>query len=211
MGACNLIVKATRLCNLRCAYCNDWRSGPGNTMPFTVLAHLTSAALQDPRHQHVSFIWHGGEPTVLPIDWYRRAFAIQDFFTRPGQQVRNVIQTNGTRLTPEWAEFLREHDVSVGVSIDGPSWLHDCRRVHVGGAGSFDEVVEGLAVLRRAGVRTSVLMVVDEEVLEVGPERIYDFLVEQGITSFGFNAVVPANAPAAPRGTPAKPYVRPAQ
>jgi len=57
-----LIVKATRLCNLRCTYCHDWRSGPNQTMPFEVLTQLTAKALRDPEHDSVEFIWHGGEP-----------------------------------------------------------------------------------------------------------------------------------------------------
>ena len=60
-----LIIKATRLCNLRCTYCTDWRDGPDQTMAFEVLASLVSAALKDPDHDSVEFIWHGGESTLL--------------------------------------------------------------------------------------------------------------------------------------------------
>jgi uncharacterized protein len=207
MTECNLIVKATRLCNLRCTYCHDWRAGPGNTMSFRVLAHTVAAALQDPEHDRVTFIWHGGEPTVLPLSWFERVMTLQGHFARPGQEVRNVVQTNGTRVTQEWAEFLAENDWSVGVSIDGPPRVHDRRRVYVSGRGSFADVLKGLDTLRSAGARTSVLLVVDDEMIQQGPAAVYDMLVEHEVTRFGFNAVVPANAPDAPPGTPAAPYV----
>src|SRR5271154_1121486 len=107
MRSVSLIVKATRLCNLRCTYCHDWAVGPDQTMAFDVLAHMTAAALQDPEHGTVDFIWHGGETTLLPISFYQRAMALQARFRRRGQTVHNIIQTNCTRLTPEWARFLR--------------------------------------------------------------------------------------------------------
>src|SRR5262245_24331312 len=99
MGFVSLIVKGTRLCNLRCTYCHDWRSGQDQTMTFPVMARTIAAALRDPEYDAVEFIWHGGETTVLPIAFYEKALLIQSRFRRPGQLIRNLIQTNGTRLT----------------------------------------------------------------------------------------------------------------
>src|SRR5581483_2761405 len=104
MGHVGLIVKATRLCNLRCSYCHDWRSGPDQTMSFPVLARMTAAALRDPEHQLIDFVWHGGETTLLPAGFYEKAMAVQARFRRPGQGIVNIIQTNGTLLTPKWVD-----------------------------------------------------------------------------------------------------------
>ena len=92
-----LVVKATRLCNLRCSYCHDWRAGPDQTMTTAVLGRMTRAALEDPEHDAVEFVWHGGEATVLPLSFFRKALTAQARYQRPGQMVRNTIQTNGTR------------------------------------------------------------------------------------------------------------------
>src|SRR5262245_45276400 len=97
-GHLGLIVKATRLCNLRCAYCHDWRAGAGQTIPFEILARMTASALRDSSADEVDFIWHGGEPTVLRTSFYEKALYVQSQFQRPGQRVRNSLQTNGTRV-----------------------------------------------------------------------------------------------------------------
>src|SRR5882762_2517916 len=103
-----LIVKGTRLCNLRCSYCHDWSAGRDQTMPFTVMAQLMANALRDERHDKVTFIWHGGETTLLPITFYEKAVYMQSQFQRHGQLISNGIQTNGTRLTREWARFFHD-------------------------------------------------------------------------------------------------------
>ena len=198
-----LIIKATRLCNLRCTYCNDWREGSDQIMSFQVLVSLISAALKDPAHDSVEFIWHGGETTLLPISFYEKAIFLQSQFRRPGQLIRNSIQTNGTRLTSEWISFFRANRVAVGISLDGPPELNDRVRVRRSGRGSFELVQKGIELLRCGGVPFSVLMVVDEETLGVGPNRIFDFLLESKVKSVAFLAAKPANQPAALPGTKA--------
>src|SRR5437016_9665987 len=113
-----LIVKATRHCNLRCAYCHDWRVGSGQRMTFEVVAQMTRAALRGSDHDSVDFIWHGGEPTVLPLSFYEKALYVQSRFRRPGQVVLNSVQTNGTRITPEWARFWAMNGFTVSISLD---------------------------------------------------------------------------------------------
>lgn len=211
MGLAQLIVKATRLCNLRCTYCYDWRDGPDQTMPFPVLARMTAAVLRDPQHDVVTFNWHGGETTVLPLSFYEKALLIQARFRRPAQAIYNSLQTNATRLTPEWAGFLRAHAFSVGISLDGPPEIHDRYRRYAGGQPSFADVAAGMQILRDHGISFSVIMVIDEAGLELGPDRLFDFCLQQGITDLGLNFVTPENRPdAAPAGKPAH-YVEPAR
>ncbi|MGH9124777.1 MAG: radical SAM protein [Acidimicrobiales bacterium] len=210
-GQASFVVKATRLCNLRCTYCHDWRDGPGQTMPFQVLARLTATALAEPEHRRVEFIWHGGEPTVLPMSFYRKALFLQEQFRRPGQDIRNTVQTNGTRITDEWAAFLRDYQFRVGVSLDGPPEVHDRERRYVSGRPSWDDVAQGMARLRAHGVAFQVLMVVDERVLQLGADGVFDFLVANGITHCGFNAATPTNQPSAGPHTPTDHYVTPAR
>jgi uncharacterized protein len=206
-----LIVKATRLCNLRCAYCHDWRSGANQTMRFPVLAQLTARALADPSHDIVEFIWHGGEPTVLPRSFYERAVYLQARLRRPGQEVRNSLQTNGTRIDDAWAEFFREFEFRASVSLDGPPEVHDRYRLYASGRPSFDDVRRGLDTLRKNGVPVGVLMVIDRTALELGPDSIFDFFVREGIDNYGLLAAKPTNQPDAAPGTPTSHYVTAAE
>ena len=209
MAAVTLILKATRWCNLRCTYCHDWRAGKDQAMTFEVMARVIAAALHDPQHEAVHFIWHGGEPTMLPTAYYAKALLVQSVFRRRGQRVKNSIQTNATRLTPEWCQFFRQNDFSVGVSIDGPPEIHDRQRVHVSGRPTWDEVSRGIKTLQAYEVPHGVLMVVDAEALEAGPKRVFEFFVAQGIKKYGLIAAQPPNIPDAPPGTPARHYTDP--
>jgi uncharacterized protein len=191
-----VVMKATRLCNLRCTYCHSWRDGPNQIMSFAVLARTIRSALQ-PGMRHVEFVWHGGEATLLPIDFYRKALWLQEQFRLPGQSVANSIQTNGTRLTPEWLEFLRVHHFSVGVSLDGPPEVHDLRRIDIAGRPTSARVREGLDQLRAAGVGPyGILMVVDEDVVALGAERVLTYLLELDVGSVALLNVLPENIPA---------------
>jgi uncharacterized protein len=195
-----VIMKSTRLCNLRCTYCHSWRAGPNQTMTFPVLAHATWGALRDPGVRFVDFVWHGGEATLVPQRFYEQALWLQERFRRPGQTVLNTVQTNGTRLSDEWLEFLRTHDFSVGVSLDGPPEVHDARRVDVAGRPTSARVRKGLEQLRAAGIdRHGALIVVDEEIIAAGAQRVLDYMVEIGIRGVALLNVLPENTPA---GTP---------
>jgi uncharacterized protein len=204
-----LIVKATRQCTLRCAYCQDWRSNRKEIMSYGVMAHMIASALAE--HEYVHFIWHGGEPTLLPISFYEKALIVQARLRREGQKVENTFQTNATKLTPPWARFFRENKIKVGISIDGPAHLHNSHRSYRSGKGSYEDVIAGLNLLKEYEVEFSGLVVVDEGTLEFGAERLLDFMVGQGICSFGLLPAKPRNKPAAKRGTKTSHYIEPAR
>jgi uncharacterized protein len=176
-------------------------------MSFPVVARMTARALAE--HERVHFIWHGGEPTLLPISFYEKALLVQAHLRRPGQKIGNSMQTNATKLTPAWARFFRANNIEVGVSIDGPAPLHNRHRLYRSGAGSYDRVIRGLSLLKEHEVQFGGLVVVDEGTLEFGARRLLDFLVGQGIRSFGLLAAKPRNEPAAEPGTPAAHYLEP--
>ncbi len=209
MADLSLIVKATRQCTLRCAYCNDWRGNHNGAMSFPVMAHMIARALAE--HEHVRFIWHGGEPTLLPISFYEKALLVQAHLRRPEQKIGNSFQTNATKLTPAWARFFRANDIQVGISIDGPAHLHNSHRSYRSGKGSYNDVIRGLNLLREHEVQFSGLVVVDESTLKFGARRLLDFLVGKGIRSFALLPAKPRNEPAAKRGTKTSHYIEPAR
>lgn len=190
-----LIMKATRVCNLRCAYCRSWAEGPDQVMSFEVLARATWGALTAPGVESVELIWHGGEPTLRPISFYRKALWLQQQFRRPGQRIVNNLQTNGTRLRPEWIDFLKRYQFRVGVSLDGPPEIHDTRRLDVAGNPTSERIRAGLAQLREHGVKHGICMVVDDDVLDLGPQRLLEYLIEAGVSRAGLLGVVPQGDP----------------
>jgi uncharacterized protein len=138
----------------------------------------------------VTVAWQGGEPTLMGLDFYRRAIEIQDAYRKPGMTFENTIQTNGTLLTDEWCEFLRENDFLVGISIDGPEPLHDVHRVTKKGKGTFDKVMRGLRLLQKHGIEYNVLTTVNS-VNGDFPLEVYRFLRDEvGTTWMQFIPVV---------------------
>jgi uncharacterized protein len=206
VGVLTVIMKATRLCNLRCTYCHSWRDGPNQNMTFPVLVHSIRDALRDPGVHWVDFVWHGGEATLLPTSFYSRALWLQERFRRPGQIVLNTVQTNGVRLSDDWLAFLRDHDFGVGVSLDGPPEVHDARRVDMGGRPTSARVRKGLERLQASGItRWGALMVVDEAICAAGARRVLEYMVEIGIRRVALLNVLPENT--APGVTPSGDYL----
>ena len=208
-GHVSLIVKPTRLCNLRCSYCHDWRDGPNQTMSFKVIAQMIAKTLRDPEHDLVNFIWHGGEPTILPVSFYRKALLVQSLFQRQNQIIRNDIQSNGTHLTYDWIRFLHSNKFGIGISLDGPPEIHDRYRKYASGRPSFQDVKNGIQMLRRYEIPFSVLMVIDEDAMRMGPEEIFNFFVKAEIESYGLLAAAPINYPNALPGSIVKHYIDP--
>lgn len=188
-----LIMKATRLCNLRCTYCHFWRTGPDQVMSFEVMATAIRDALATPGVRHVEFTWHGGEVTLLPPEFLRTAIWLQERFRRPEQQVVNAVQTNGLRLDAEWMRLFGDYDISVGISLDGPPEVHDRTRVNRRGEATSAQVRAGLELLREHRVKHGVLMVVGDDVIALGAARTLEYLLELGVPTVGLLNVIPEN------------------
>ena len=154
------------ICNLDCTYCFFLEKEalyPGDRFRMTdaVLEAYIGQLLAAHSDPEVTIAWQGGEPTLMGVDFFRRALRIAEQHRRPGQVLHHTIQTNATLLTDEWAELLREHRFLVGVSIDGPRELHDTYRVDKRGAPTFDKVRDGLHLLQQHGVDINVLCTVN--------------------------------------------------
>lgn len=171
-------------CNLRCSYCffSD-HQGPG-LMPKEVLARLFSevAASHMPAAE---FVWHGGEPLLAGVGFYRQVLSLQRRLL-PDIRVSNVMMTNGTLVTPEWADFLQTKGFRVGVSLDGPLPVHDRNRVDAAGRGSFHRVAAGIQTLRRAGLRVGTITVYKAG-NPFAPRDLVDLLFGLGVSYFRLN------------------------
>ena len=152
-------------CNLACGYCYYLEKGRlhadgSAAMADELLERFVSQYLEAQTTREVLFTWHGGEPLLRPLSFYRRALELQRRYAR-GRVVDNCLQTNGTLLTDEWCEFLRENRFLVGISIDGPQPLHDAYRRTRRGGPTFAEVMRGLELLEKHGVEWNALATVN--------------------------------------------------
>ncbi|MFN8017676.1 MAG: anaerobic sulfatase maturase [Acidimicrobiales bacterium] len=154
------------ICNLDCEYCfflskESLYPGDRFRMADDVLRTYISQLLEAHPSGDVTVAWQGGEPTLMGVDFFRRAVELVEELRRPGQHVLHTMQTNGTLLTDEWCELLAEHRFLVGISIDGPPAMHDRYRVDKRGAPSSEKVLRGLRLLQAHGVDVNVLCTVN--------------------------------------------------
>jgi uncharacterized protein len=153
------------ICNLDCEYCfflSKESLYPGDRFRMTddVLESYLRQYLGSQPDGDVTVAWQGGEPTLMGVDFFRRAIGLAEAVARPGQQLQHTIQTNGTLLTDEWCELLARHRFLVGISIDGPPDLHDRYRVDKRGGPTSTRVLRGLELLRAHEVDVNVLCTV---------------------------------------------------
>ena len=189
-AAFHVMAKPTgAVCNLDCEYCfflSKEMLYPGSR--FRMAVELQESYLRQLLDAHagapeVVVAWQGGEPTMMGLDFFRRSIELERRYARPGQRILNTLQTNGTLLNDEWGAFLRENDVLVGISIDGPRVMHDTYRVDKGGKPTFDRVLRGLDVLRRHGVDWNVLTTVNAANADHG-RTVYRFLRDELSATF---------------------------
>lgn len=161
--AFHLLAKPTgSICNLDCKYCfflSKEMLYPNSRfrMADELLATYIKQLLESHQTPEVAVAWQGGEPTLMGLDFFKRSVAYAEQFKRPNQQVAYTIQTNGTTLDDDWCAFFKEHNVLVGISVDGPRALHDAYRVNKGGSGTFEQVMRGLDLLKKHKVDVNIL------------------------------------------------------
>lgn len=181
-------------CNLRCKYCyylekaHLYRNAPARVMSDELLERFVQEYIQAQTMSQVLFTWHGGEPLMRPLSFYRKAVALQEKYAF-GRQIDNTIQTNGTLLTDEWCEFFKEHNWLVGISIDGPQEFHDEYRRTATDKPSWQKVIRGIRLLRKHGVEWNAMAVVND--FNAGyPLEFYHFFKEMGAKYIQFAPVV---------------------
>lgn len=182
-------------CNLRCSYCyylpkaRLFPGSPAPRMPEDLLESYIRQRLETSPGPVTHFEWHGGEPTLLGLDYFRRIVEMQYAHAPAGRTITNGIQTNGTLLDEAWGRFLHETQFSVGLSLDGPAECHDPFRTTIEGRPTHAEVVRGFHLLRRHRVHCDVLCVLHEG--NAGrPELVYRFFRELGVTHLQFLPLV---------------------
>ncbi len=187
--AFHLLAKPTgAACNLDCAYCfflDKELLYPGSRfrMSDELLEQYLRQLIESHQTNQVTIAWQGGEPTLMGLDFYRRALALAETYRRPGMTFLHTMQTNGTLLDDEWGEFFKEHNFLIGLSIDGPRELHDIYRLDKGGRPTFDKVMRGLRLLQKHGVEYNLLTTVNRVNADY-PLEVYRFLRDEAGTDW---------------------------
>jgi uncharacterized protein len=181
-------------CNLNCEYCFYlekqalFATDEKYRMPDKVLSTFITNYITSQPTPLVEFVWQGGEPTLLGIDFFKRVIDLQKPFVKR-KTITNSLQTNGTLLTAEWCQFLKKNNFMVGISLDGPKEIHDRYRCDRKGNGSFDQVMRGLKLLQEHKVEYNVLACVARETAKT-PLDVYRFLRAEGVEFIQFTPVV---------------------
>ena len=181
-------------CNLACKYCyyleknNLYQNTPRHLMSDEMLEQFTREYIEAQTMPQVLFTWHGGEPLMRSIDFYKKALALQKKYAH-GKQIDNVIQTNGTLLTDEWCEFFAKNHWLVGISIDGPQEYHDHYRVTPAGKPSWEKVMQGIQLLKKHRVEWNAMAVVNAYNAE-HPLEFYHFFRDNDCQYLQFTPIV---------------------
>ena len=181
-------------CNLACRYCyyleknKLYPTAQRHLMSDEILEQFTREYIEAQTMSQVLFTWHGGEPLLRSIDFYRKALSLQQKYAG-GRRIDNVIQTNGTLLTDEWCEFFAQNHWLVGISIDGPQPDHDHYRLTAAGKPSWKKVMQGIKLLKKHGVEWNAMAVVNAYNAN-HPLEFYRFFKENGCQFLQFTPIV---------------------
>ena len=181
-------------CNLACKYCyyleknKLYPTAQRHLMSDEILEQFTREYIEAQTMSQVLFTWHGGEPLLRSIDFYRKALSLQQKYAG-GRRIDNVIQTNGTLLTDEWCEFFAQNHWLVGISIDGPQPDHDHYRLTAAGKPSWKKVMQGIKLLKKHGVEWNAMAVVNADNAN-HPLEFYRFFKENGCQFLQFTPIV---------------------
>ena len=181
-------------CNLACKYCyyleknKLYPTAQRHLMSDEMLEQFTREYIEAQTMSQVLFTWHGGEPLLRSIDFYRKALSLQQKYAG-SRRIDNVIQTNGTLLTDEWCEFFAQNHWLVGISIDGPQPDHDRYRLTAAGKPSWKKVMQGIKLLKKHGVEWNAMAVVNAYNAN-HPLEFYRFFKENGCQFLQFTPIV---------------------
>jgi uncharacterized protein len=182
-----LVLQSTPFCNADCAYCylpnRDVRQRMSLDTVHSAVRWIFASGLAA---RELTVVWHAGEPLVVPPAWYNNAIAACAEAAPTAARLRYAVQTNATLINDRWCDLFIEHKFSVGVSLDGPAWLHDRYRRNRRGGGTHAAAMRGVETLQRRGIPFHVICVVTDAGLQAVDE-ILDFFTGIGVAQIGFN------------------------
>jgi len=191
-GPINLVViQPTSFCNLDCDYCYLPDRHIKNHLSLDLVEPIFKRIFTSPFfRQDATVCWHAGEPLAVPVTFYREVFeriaAVDRQFNSTPYKLRQSVQTNGTLINQAWCDLFQQYEVHVGVSLDGPAFLHDAHRKTRKGLATHAATMRGIAHLQNNNIECSAIAVLTQDSLDY-PDEIFHFFRENGILDVGFN------------------------
>lgn len=187
MQAQLIIIQPTSFCNIDCKYCYLPNRSLSRRVSPEILEQIFKVLFASPFiGDEILFLWHASEPLVLPTSFYEYAFELQQRWNQKQVRITNAFQTNATLITQKWCQFFRRYDIHIGVSLDGPQFLHDSMRVDRAGRGTFERVMKGIELLRTNNIPYTVISVITSTSARQ-PDAFWQFFSELRPQRLGFN------------------------
>lgn len=182
------ILQPTPFCNINCSYCYLPHRSSTHKMNLDTIGKIVMELFSSNLvTQPIDFLWHLGEPLAVPISFYKKAFSLIEELGKDLEiDYSLTFQTNAMLLNQEWIELIKRYNVNLGVSIDGPAFLHDKKRVDRKNRGTHKQVMKGVKMLQKENIPFGVIMVVSKDSLDYA-DAICDFFLENEIYDIGFN------------------------
>jgi len=182
-----LIIQPSPFCNIDCSYCYlPERSNTNKIKPETVEKLIKRVVEANLIEDQITIVWHAGEPLAVPLIYYRQYFDIINANAPPDVKIKHSIQSNGMLITQEWCDFIKENNISIGLSIDGPEFLHDKNRVTRAGKGTLKKALQGANLLQKNNIRYHIISVITAEACNY-PDEIFIFFKDLGVQYLGLN------------------------
>lgn len=183
-----IVIQPTTYCNIDCDYCYLPERSQRKQASIDLIERIACEVFSAPWWRgEFTFLWHLGEPLVLPITYYEAAFkVISQAASKNGRKFIHSFQTNGMLIDENWANFFLNHGVRVGVSLDGPAFIHDRFRQTKRHNGTHAHTMLGIKQLQRAKVPFGVIVVLTDWSLDYALE-MFSFFLENEITDLAFN------------------------
>jgi uncharacterized protein len=186
-----LVLQPSPFCNLDCSYCYLPDRSNRSIMPIdlvsTIFTKIFTSGISD---KHLTIVWHAGEPLAVPLHFYAKAFELisklNEQITGGYYKLTHCFQTNATLLNHAWCNFIQAHSIRVGVSLDGPAFIHDSHRLTRKGLGSYLGTSSGISLLQAHDIPFHVISVLTYMSLSY-PEILYNYFLEHNISRIAFN------------------------
>jgi len=182
-----LVIQPTPFCNIDCSYCYLPQRSNKKRMTLEAAERIFERLFKFPTIKNtVDLVWHAGEPMVLPVSYYADMFALIQRLAGPELEVRHAFQTNATLLSDAWCDLIKQWNVNLGLSIDGPAEFHDLNRKYRNGTGSFAAAHRGLQMVKKHGVHFHLISVLTLASLQE-PDKMFEFYDREGVQEVCFN------------------------
>lgn len=183
-----IVFQPTQFCNINCTYCYLPNREIRGLMTYEVLESVIKKILRSKYFvsNELTFLWHAGEPLVAGLKFYEKVVSLCEKHNIFSRNINHQIQTNATLIDDKWCTFFKKNNFHIGVSLDGPKFIHDQCRVTRNGAGTFDETMKGIHLLHSHGIVTGIISVLTRNSLSF-VDDIYDFFFKENLHYIGFN------------------------